>query len=791
MASDNYQTGGLTSEAASLSSIVTSHLGDRLETLVDRSIEIAKSNGYAPFTTTIRAAWVEAILSVTEGLGNYLTSCDAIAPGPHATLDYRADPRFDRMRKIARQHRSLGITLPMYVGLFKHFRNLYTAELAELRGVEDPCLADRVRGFFDETELSIVADWHHSDDNVRLRELQERSRVIALDKDRYFAIFESLRNPAFLLDKSQNLVNANQSAAELFLGDAQAGDIIYLRSMRQRKQPLQDVIDRIKEAENDPDDSVWLDTLRGRKCFDVRRRALHDAVENIAIGHVVLLNDVTEHRREAERAQQSERGMSRFLATMSHEIRTPLHSVLGATELLRTADGDGAEDYLDVIEAAGQTLLQTLNNVLDYSKLGNGLPVPRPTAINLVQMVSAFDRVATAGRNRDGTPLQIVIAPELPSWLRIDWAMTQQVLSNLVSNAVRVAGGRGVVVGLSDVTANAGERVLRVEVRDHGPGIPPEDAEALFRPFDSANARETGSGGAGLGLAISHHLVEALGGKIGYRNCEDGALVWFEVPFEACSQPVSEAPDLPVPADPVTRDRPHCLLVDDDPIGSTVTTRLLERLGFRVDHAETVAEAFRLAQAAAYDVFVVDYILPDGNGPELVRGLRDATSRTARYVALTANVEALAGDDVTSRLFHRILAKPVDQKTLSSALLVPTNETVPAFKPETAYSNASLQGLSSETIHAMTEAFQKAWCDFRSGICTSTDRTELAVQAHRLAGSTAILGLSELEAPLRELERHCHGAGDQAEIASLLGQLDRDLPQIRSWVELRKLAGSP
>jgi signal transduction histidine kinase len=82
-------------------------------------------------------------------------------------------------------------------------------------------------------------------------------------------------------------------------------------------------------------------------------RSLHDAVENIAIGHVILLNDMNEHRRAAERAQQSERGMSRFLATMSHEIRTPRHSVPGVTELLRTANKQTADRNLDLIENAG------------------------------------------------------------------------------------------------------------------------------------------------------------------------------------------------------------------------------------------------------------------------------------------------------------------------------------------------------------------------------------------------------------------------------------------------------
>lgn len=769
---------------------LTSFLESRQESLVDSSIDIAKLNGYAPFTTTIRAAWVEAILSVTESLGNYLLAESETAPGPQATLDYKSDPRFTRMRLIARQHRSLGITMPMYVGLFKHFRNLYMCELGALPGGASVALAERVRDFFDETELSISADWYNSDDNLRLRELQERARAITLDKDRYFAIFESLRNPAFLLDKSHNLVNANQAAAELFLGDVQAGEIIYLRSMRQRKNSLQEAIGRILEAITEDDRSVWLESLGGPRCFDVRMRALHDAVENIAIGHVVLLNDVTEHRRATEKAQQSERGMSRFLATMSHEIRTPLHSVLGATELLRTADYDTAGTYLDLIENAGQTLLQTLNNVLDYSKLENDPPEPRPSAVNLRLAIEAFERIAAVGPNRNMTELIFEIAPDLPAHVRIDWAMTQQVLSNLVSNAIRADGGSGVTVSV--LQSGATVPTLRFEVHDNGPGIAPEDAAALFRPFENANARDTGSGGAGLGLAIAHRLVEAMQGRVGYLNRESGASVWFEVPLEASETPLPDRGEPGVKSLIAPEDAPRCLLVDDDPIGSTVTARQLERLGFQVDCAATVAEASEAAGRTVFDVFVVDYILPDGDGPALVKSLRARPATGARFVALTANVEALAGSEDLSHLFDEILAKPVDQRTLSEALFA-QRQSVPAMPgnlPNLARSN--LEGLSPETIQAMARTFESAWEEFRQALRqggSGAGMPDLAHQAHRLAGSTAILGIDELETPLRELERRWPERHDDDGISALLTSLDRDLTQVGSWAGICDRAG--
>lgn len=761
---------------------LTDFLEQRLDGLVDQSIEIAKSNGYTPFTTTIRAAWVEAIVSVTDSLGKYLASSDDAPNGPLATLDYASDPRFSRMRQIARQHRSLGITLQMYVGLFKHFRNLYMSELARFPGGVTAQEASRVRDFFDETELSISADWHDNKDNLRLRELQARSRAITLDKDRYFAVFESLRNAAFLLDRGGNLVNANRAAAELFLGrDAQAGDIIYLRSMRLRKRSLQTVIDKIMDGTQVSEEPVWLDTLDGPRCFDVRNRVLHDAVENTALGHVVLLNDVTAHRRRAEEAKQSERGMSRFLATMSHEIRTPLHSVLGAAELLRTADPASSETFLDVIEGAGKALLQTLSNVLNYSKFENDPPVPRPTDTDLFEEIRVFSRMATIGRNVARTPLDFDIGADVPKSAHIDWGMTQQVLSNLVSNAQKADNGEGVAVSIRRVATEAGSDALRFEVRDHGPGLPEHAATALFRPFENTTARDTGNGGSGLGLAISHHLVEAMAGRIGYENVETGALVWFEVPLLP-----SETQDSAGPRSlcQTTRKLPHpqsCMLIDDDPIGAKVTAHQLERIGLEVTHAASVEEAKRHAAEAEFDVYVVDYLLPDGDGPTLVQYLQQRTRRRAKFLALTANVDALVG---RSTGFDEILAKPAGQVSLSSAIFGSGARSFPTG-PAGREDLESLQGLAPGTVKAMIGIFASNWSDFRRQVrAADTPRHVLALSAHRLAGSCAILALSELEPALRSLEADCNDDGKPVNMAAYLSALDRDLADIPTWQRL-------
>lgn len=418
-------TAGQTGETGA---ILARFLDDRQAVLVDRSISIARTHGYAPLATTIRAAWVEAVMTLSESLCAAIK--DSPDPTPHddgaalaAPLDYGQDPRFARLREIARRHRSRGITVQMFVGLLKHFRNVYCRVLADL-SVPEPArhrIIEAAREFFDGAELSIVAEWIVAGKGERIAELQARTRALALDKDRYLAIFEGLRSPAVLFDRSGVLVNANQAAAALFLGDAETGEIAYLRHVRQRKSVLETMLaPLLNDTDPQSDKTVWLETIDGPRCFDVRLRPLHDALERTTLGHVLLLYDITAHRRAVEDAQRAERQMSRFLATMSHEIRTPLHAVLGAADLMRTAAPADRQTYLDVIEGAGQSLLQTLNAVLDYSKLEDGPPIPRAVPTDLAAVLEAFRRVVVQGQAGQTTRLAVTVAADVPPRVCLD-----------------------------------------------------------------------------------------------------------------------------------------------------------------------------------------------------------------------------------------------------------------------------------------------------------------------------------------------------------------------------------
>ncbi len=766
------------------------YLAGLQDTLVEQAIAVAKTYGYAQYTTTIRAAWVEAIETLTSSFADYLASPLAIGAGLHAETDYLSDPRFARLRDNAKRHRSMGVTLQLYVGLFKHFRNLYMDAAGQLPACPTVRAAARAQlaAFFDAAELSIVSDWAEDSEDERLQELQARARSIALDKDRYFSIFESLRDPALLLDRQRQLVNANQAAAVLFVDQAGAGEIVYLRSTRVPMAELESLLAKAEEALKSDPSSVWLDTPKGRKCFDVGERTIHDAVGNMTLGHVVILHDVTPHRLATEEAVRAQRAMSHFLATMSHEIRSPLHAVLGATELLRDAEEEEHLTYVDAIESAGRTLLGTLNNVLDYSKFEARPPQASPKPWELRVILEDYARVAQIWANQREVPLALSVSGQVPRFAAIDWQLIQQVLTNLVTNAIRFDPGSGVTIALGRRVRSAGETFLHFEVSDGGPGLAAENLDLLFQPFAYRSRNASSSSGSGLGLAISQRLVSAMGGTIGYKPQQRGALFWFEVPYRriAADQALREAArSAPSPRAQQVAGR-RCLLVDDDPVGILITAEQLRGKGLDVTTAGSAKIAREAAAASEFDVFVVDYFLGDGNGAQLATLLRQMAgpNKKARFVALTANADRLAELENGGSPFDVTLSKPAAGEELLAAIegYAPPSVSNYAFS-SSSNDEAALVGVPVRVKEAMAREFSNGWSAGvkRLEACLERgDREGLAAISHRLAGSCAVMGLADAAALLRQLERACENGEQRVDCAawrSCLDSLLSDAPQ--------------
>ena len=739
---------------------LTRILDREAEALTDAIVGLARRQGYADQTSSLRGAWTESALCLNHCLAAY-----AAAPhqnhGHDGRHDYRRDPRFDRLRRIAQTHHDAGVPLELHNGLFKLYRRAYLDHFAGLFAAGPPPLAEpaaflaRMDAFFDEVELAMLAPWAES--GPRDDALADSLRRLTRERDQYLAALESLRNPVFIATEDGRLVTANRAALQTFLDISEPGAMAYRLALQSRRAELQRVVDEILGTTGTDWTAIWIETRTGgRRCFDIRLRLVEDASHKLERSQIILMHDVTELHLAVRKARDAERAMSLFLAAMAHEIRAPLHSVLGVAGLMQDAGPEDRAALIPLLDSSARALTATLDNVLSFSRFAHQAPTPRPEATDLVQALDELLRVTGIQARQQGVPLRLEIAPEVPQHVTLDWSMTQQVLGNLLRNALRHDDGRGVAVSVA-----AEDDALVFRIADHGPGLAEPQRLMLLDPATELRPRVTDQNGSGLGLVIAQRMTLALGGRIAALDGAGGARIEVRLPL----LPAAAAPAAAVTPQP--RLDLSCLLVDDDPINALVSIAMLERLGLSVDHAHGTGEALALCALArqSYDLFILDYRLRDGTGADLARRLRrDPASRDVPIFLLSANVDWVRQSGEDTAAFTALLEKPLDAAALARAIDGATRRPT-----------APLDGLSPAVQHKMMLSFGRSWAQIRQRIvaadCRRPDR-EIAALAHRLASGAAIFGLLPHAAALRRLEAvagdPAAGAADRAQARNAL-----------------------
>ena len=391
---------------------------------------------------------------------------------------------------------------------------------------------------------------------------------------------------------------------------------------------------------------------------------------------LVSFYDVTDLKQAREAAEQATRVKSEFLSNMSHEIRTPLNAMLGLAQLLEGEALSAEQRHLvQGLRAAGRSLLGLVNDILDLSKLESGrlrveVRTYAPAAV-LAQVESLLGQQARA----KGLDFRLEIPAGLSSWLRGDPLRLEQILVNLVGNAVKFTERGGVRIRVSQQEVDTRTVRLRLEVRDTGIGIGPEHLAILGTPFTQADGSITRRfGGTGLGLAISKQLVQRMGGRVGVDSTLGvGSTFWFELPCERASandKPPDQAPPAEQPAGPCLSGV-HCLVVDDSPLNLEVIERALRREGARTTLVADGQQALDCLRAHAQDIDAVlmDIQMPVMDGLTATRAIRQALGLTALpVIAFSANVLAEQRQQAQEAGVSDFLAKPVDLDDLVAVL---------------------------------------------------------------------------------------------------------------------------
>ena len=397
---------------------------------------------------------------------------------------------------------------------------------------------------------------------------------------------------------------------------------------------------------------------------------------------------LTEAKKVAESANRIK---SEFLSNMSHELRTPLNAILGLTQVLQTSQNLYSQEKsdLDTVYQSGVYLLSLIDDILDISKIESGKMELHPQNVNLLQFLNDIGDIVQVQANQKNIDFICQFSPYLPEIVYTDNKKLRQILLNLLNNAIKFTKKGDVIFrvtcdqsqGLQSVITNT-LMSIKFEVEDSGLGIESDQLETIFLPFEQAGETKFKMQGTGLGLAISQKIAAMMGSKINVSSqCGVGSIFGFTVCLQVSQSQVLYNNNLAVTSNSdanafifdegLAKKLPlNILLAEDNNFNQLVATKILNRLGYKLDIANNGLKVLEAMQNKSYDVILMDVQMPEMDGIETTKHIiKNADLAQRPYiVALTANAMDRDRQICLEAGMDDFISKPINVDLLVKAL---------------------------------------------------------------------------------------------------------------------------
>ena len=418
---------------------------------------------------------------------------------------------------------------------------------------------------------------------------------------------------------------------------------------------------------------------------DRGRVVVRDTAEN-PLRMVGSLRDITQRKQseldliEAKRAAEAANiAKSRFLATMSHEIRTPMNGILGMAQVLLMPGVNETQrcDYARTILNSGQSLLNLLNDILDYSKVEAGKLELAPVAFDPGQLVHEMLALFGDGARSKGLRLQAIWHGKEITYLA-DAHRLRQMIANLIGNALKFTAHGEIRIEAREIERDGGTAVLEFAVCDTGIGIPSDKLALLFKPFSQADNSITRQfGGTGLGLSIVKQLTQLMDGEVGVESeVGQGSRFWFRIRAAVDTRSERRRQERQGPAIPFSVQMPlrgKLLVVEDDATNQKVIRAMLDTLGISAELAGNGQQAIeRIERGESFDLILMDVQMPVMDGitatAQIRQRERELGESRRTIIALTADAYAADRERCLAAGMDDFLTKPIDVVVLTRLL---------------------------------------------------------------------------------------------------------------------------